>query len=219
MKNLHREETFYFDYSSEIIQGILLKIGRKEGGSDLDFAIRAYTYVRDYWPYYPYRFSLQEEDWRSSKIAQQKTGHCLDKSILLISLLRAVNIPAKLGLSRVRNHIAVEQIVEKFGSDELVPHGYVAVFLEGIWVKATPAFNKELCLKMGVHALDFDGKTDAVFQEFDAQGTNSFMEYLEDYGTFDTVPLEYMFQLMCETYPMLLQKGVKMGDILDLSLL
>jgi len=31
--------------------------------------------------------------------------------------------------------------------------------------------------------------------------------------------LEYMFQLMCETYPMILKKGVKMGDVMDLSML
>ncbi|PCH76700.1 MAG: transglutaminase [Flavobacteriaceae bacterium] len=219
MKNLHVEETFYFDYSSDIIQKIVQKLARKKGESDLDFSIKAYTFIRDFWPYYPYRFSLIKEDWKASKIAQQKAGHCLEKSIILISVLRSENIPAKLGLSRVKNHIAVEQIVEKFGSDELVPHGYVEIFLEGKWVKATPAFNKELCEKMGVHALDFDGKTDAVFQEFDALGANSFMEYLEDYGTFDTVPLEYMFQLMCDTYPLLLKRGVKMGDVLDLSFL
>ncbi|PCI06434.1 MAG: transglutaminase [Flavobacteriaceae bacterium] len=213
------KETFYFDYSSEIIQKIIQKLDKREEESDLDFSIKAYAFVRDFWPYYPYRFSLKNEDWKASKIAEQKAGHCLDKSIILISILRAENIPAKLGLSRVKNHIAVEQIVEKFGSDELVPHGYVDIFLEGKWVKATPAFNKELCKKMGVHALDFDGKNDAVFQEFDAQGANSFMEYLEDYGTFDTVPLEYMFQLMCDTYPMISKKGIKMGDVMDLSLL
>jgi len=219
MKLPNANETFNFDYSSEIIQRIVQKLDRKAAESDSDFAIRAYTFVRDFWPYYPYRFSLKKEDWKSSKIATQKAGHCLDKSIILISVLRAENIPSKLGLSRVKNHIAVEQIIEKFGSDELVPHGYVAIYLEGKWVKATPAFNKELCKKMGVHALDFDGKTDAVFQEFDEHGANSFMEYLEDYGTFDEVPLEYMFELMCDTYPMLLKNGVKMGDVMDLSML
>jgi len=219
MNSTYKEETFYFDFSEEIIQNIIKKLARKEEESDVDFAVKAYTFVRDFWPYYPYRFSLKNEDWKSSNIASQKAGHCLDKSIILISVLRAENVPARLGLSRVKNHIAVEQIVEKFGSDELVPHGYVEIYLEGNWVKATPAFNKELCEKLGVHALDFDGKTDAVFQEFDAQGANSFMEYLEDYGTFDTVPLEYMFQLMCETYPMILKKGIKMGDVMDLSTL
>ncbi len=219
MKISHVEETFYFDYSSEIIQEIIQKLDKKESDTDLDFAVKAYTFVRDFWPYFPYRFSLKKEDWKSSKIASLKEGHCLDKSIILISVLRAKNIPAKLGISRVKNHIAVDQMIEKFGSDELVPHGYVDIFLEGKWVKATPAFNKELCQKMGVHALDFDGKTDAVFQEFDAQGANSFMEYLEDYGTFDEVPLEYMFKLMCETYPLLLKKEIKMGDVLNLSLL
>ncbi|PCI34076.1 MAG: transglutaminase [Flavobacteriaceae bacterium] len=219
MEISHIKETYYFDYSSDIIQEIVKKLDKTAGESDLDYAVKAYTFVRDFWTYYPYRFSLKKEDWKSSKIASQKEGHCLDKSIILISILRAKNIPARLGLSRVKNHIAVAQIIEKFGSDELVPHGYVEIYLEGKWVKATPAFNKELCQKLGVHALDFDGETDAVFQEFDAKCANSFMEYLEDYGTFDEVPLEYMFKLMCDTYPLMIKKGVKMGDVLDLSML
>jgi hypothetical protein len=51
--------------------------------------------------------------------------------------LRAQKIPARLGLAKVKNHIAVDQIVEKFGSDVLVPHGYIEIYLDNKWKSHT----------------------------------------------------------------------------------
>lgn len=218
MEPTYLEENSNFDYSSEGIQDLVKKI--EDGAFDaspLDFALKAYHYIRDAWPYNPYRFSLIENDWRASKICTHKTGHCLDKAILLISVLRAKNIPARLGLAKVRNHIAVEDIIEKFGNDVLVPHGYVELYLNGKWVKATPAFNKSLCEKLNVEPLEFDGIHDSLFQAYDSSGTSVFMEYLEDYGAFDHVPLTYMFDLMKDTYPPLREKNVDLGMVLNLK--
>ncbi|MCF2876457.1 MULTISPECIES: transglutaminase-like domain-containing protein [Tenacibaculum] len=213
-------ENFNFDFLHENLQNLLIEVDDNfKELTKKDFAIKAYYYVRDKWPYNPYRFSLIEEDWKSSLISTQKTGHCLDKAIIYISLLRSQDIPARLGLAKVKNHIAVEDIVEKFGNDVLVPHGYVELFLNDNWVKATPAFNQSLCEKLGVKALDFDGEHDSLFQEYDLSGNVNFMEYLEDYGTFKNVPLPYMFQLMQETYPPLQKSGVNLGIVLNLAAL
>ncbi len=211
-------ENSNFDYSHLHIQQLLHTVSPDyKTLSDKDFAIKAYLYVRDTWDYFPYRFSLFEKDWKASKICQLEKGHCLDKAIIMISLLRARNIPARLGLAKVKNHIGVDEIVKKFGNDVLVPHGYVEVFLNNKWVKATPAFNTSLCEKLGVDVLEFDGENDSLFQPFDQSGSHSFMEYLEDYGTFDHVPLPYMLELMKETYPPLQKNDVKLGVVLDLN--
>ena len=210
------KESYNFDYDSDIVKDHLNKIDL-QGLSEKEIAIKLYIHVRDFWPYYPYRFSLKSTDWKASEIIQHKNGHCLDKSVLLISFLRANNIPARLGLAKVKNHIAIEHIVDKFGSDVLVPHGYVALFLNNKWVKATPAFNFELCDRLGVSTLEFDGENDSLFQEFDKTGNHSFMEYLEDYGTFDEVPLQFMLELMQEHYPPFLKNNIKLGDVLDLN--
>ena len=74
---------------------------------------------------------------------QKEDGHCIDKAVLLIALARAADIPARLCLAKVRNHIATGKLEEKIGTNILVPHGYVELWLEGQWVKVTPAFNKE----------------------------------------------------------------------------
>ena len=70
-------------------------------------------------------------------------------------------------------------------------HGYVSVFLYGKWVKATPAFNIELCEKFGLKPLEFDGRKDSLYHEFDLKG-NQHMEYLLDRGTFEDFPYAQM---------------------------
>jgi transglutaminase-like putative cysteine protease len=163
-------------------------------------AVRIYYAVRDGWKYNPYNISLQDDALLASNILQKEDGHCIDKAVLMIALLRAAEIPARLCLAKVRNHIAAERMTEAFGTDELTPHGYVEVWLNERWVKATPAFNKELCEKLGVAPLDFDGQHDSVFQEFDRAG-GQFMAYLEEYGCFDDVPLDFIYDNMKAHYP------------------
>jgi len=213
----YTEETFHFDFSDEKIQKIVTFLDKGEIVTKKEFAIKAYLYVRDTWQYDPYRISLINEDWKASNLISQKRGHCIDKVVILITILRAAGIPARLGLAKVKNHIAVDHIIEKFGSDILVPHGYIEIHLNNKWIKATPAFNKELCKLLHVHVLEFDGEQDSIFQEFDQTGNRVFMEYLHDYGTFNEVPLPFMFQLMIDHYPKIKENGVTLGSVLNLS--
>ncbi|MEQ9009616.1 MAG: transglutaminase-like domain-containing protein, partial [Ekhidna sp.] len=161
-----------------------------------------YLKVRDNWRYNPYDISFRKEALKASNIARKDHGHCIDKSVLYIAGLRALGIPAKLHLAKVKNHIAIERLTEKFGTNELTPHGMVDVFLNEKWVKATPAFNQELCRLTGVEPLEFDGSEDSIFQEYNQEG-KEFMEYLDDYGSFDDVPLDFIERNMKENYPKL----------------
>jgi hypothetical protein len=66
--------------------------------------------------------------------------------------------------------------------------------------EATPAFNKRLCDFLGVEPIEFDGLSDAIFQEYDRDG-NVFMEYLHDYGAFPDVPYEMFLDELDKHYP------------------
>jgi len=191
--------TYFFDYKSNEIQG-LIKEFKTDTLTLKEKAIGWYYKVRDQWRYDPYNIHLIQEEYRASKVAMKPYGHCVDKSILLVAGLRALQIPARIHLAKVKNHIAVERLTEKFGTNELTPHGMVNVFLDQKWIKVSPAFNKELCEKCNVAPLEFDGENDSMFQEFDSKG-NVFMEYLEDYGHFEDVPFEFMIKNMEENYP------------------
>ncbi|MAM23465.1 MAG: transglutaminase, partial [Croceibacter sp.] len=174
--------TYYFDFDNNLIQNLISEI--KKDDSKNNQAIRIYTKIRDEWLYDPYHISFSKQKYRASHIAQKTTGNCVEKSILLIACLRALNIPARLHLGKVKNHIAVERLEEKFGTNELTPHGMVNVLLNNEWLKMSPAFNATLCEKFNVDPLEFDGYTNSYLQQYNTQG-DLFMEYLEDYGHFN----------------------------------
>ncbi|MFT5167606.1 MAG: transglutaminase-like putative cysteine protease [Saprospiraceae bacterium] len=193
------QATYFFDYEDDNVQRLIadLKIADL---SDQEKAIASYLMVRDGWRYNAYKLYFAKEKWRASEVARQKEAHCIDKSVLLVAVLRGLGIPARIHFAKVKNHIAVDKLVEKFGTNELSPHGIANVFLNGKWVKASPAFNAELCEKCNVAPLDFDGENDSVFQEYDREG-NTFMEYLEDYGHFEDLPFDFIMNNIQENYP------------------
>lgn len=191
--------SYFFDFENDFIRR-LIEPYKDETMSDKQKTIGLYLMVRDKWKYDPYTISLAKEKYRASVIAQKNSGNCVEKSILLIACLRAVNIPARLHLGKVKNHIAVERLIEKFGSNELTPHGMVNVFLNNQWLKMSPAFNKSLCKKFKVEPLEFDGESHSFLQSYNSEGSK-FMEYTEDYGHFDDVPLAFMKKNIKAHYP------------------
>ena len=195
--------SYFFDFEDELIQDLITPL---EGLSEKEKAVALYTKIRDDWKYNPYSISLSKETYRASAIAGKTEGNCVEKSIVLIACLRAAGIPARLHLGKVKNHLAVERLTEKFGSNELTPHGMVNVFLDGKWLKISPAFNASLCERLNVEPVDFDGETDSFLQQYDSQGS-IFMEYTDDYGHFEDVPVEFMVQNVKEHYPHIFDRG------------
>ncbi len=193
------QPTYFLDFNSESIQEFVTDVDSTYK-TDKDKSIALYTKVRDHFKYDPYSISLTKDNYRASVIAQKTSGNCVEKSIVLIAGLRALGIPARLHLGKVKNHIAVERLMEKFGSNELTPHGMVNVLLNGKWLKLSPAFNKELCTKFNVEPLDFDGENSSFLQQYNSTG-NRFMEYVEDYGFFEDVPLDFMLDNIKTHYP------------------
>jgi len=196
--------TYYFDYESDEIQKLIQEF-KTDTLTPKEKAKQVYLKIRDQWRYNPYRISLDKNSYKASVISKKTETHCIDKSILLIASLRGLKIPAKIHLAKVKNHIGVERLVEKFGTNEISPHGMVDLFLDGKWLKVSPAFNIELCHKCNVNPLEFDGEKDSIFQEFDNSG-NKFMQYIEDYGSFEDVPLNFIIKNFKENYPEIIKK-------------
>jgi len=152
-------------------------------------AIRLYYAVRDgiwYDPYYPFYLP---EHYRASNVLRSGRGYCVCKASLLCALGRACNIPSRLGFADVKNHLATRQLLDYLGSDLFVYHGYVEFYLEGRWVKATPAFNKELCDRHRVAPLEFNGREDSISHPYNLE-KRLFMEYVADHGTYADIPLD-----------------------------
>lgn len=202
--------TYFFDFENPAIQKLVAEY-QNQAISNRQKAIAIYRKVRDDWRYNPYHISFRKENHQASRIAQKDNGNCVEKSILLIACLRAVNIPARLHLGKVKNHLAVERLIEKFGSNELTPHGMVNLHLNGKWLKASPAFNQSLCHKFNVEPLEFDGKNSSFLQQFNNQGS-LFMEYTDDYGYFADVPLAFMVKNLKQHYPHIFDTGNHITD-------
>lgn len=199
MQTEQLKPTFFLDSDHPNIVGFARAI-TKGCSTEKDRAIALFNTVRDNYFYDPYHLDLRPQTLIASNILERKSAYCVEKAVLLCTLLRAAKIPARLNFGNVKNHIAVDRIVEILKTDVLVFHGCTEVLLNGVWLKITPAFNKGLCEKIGVPVLDFDGESEAVFQQFSNDGS-TFMEYLHDYGSFDDLPYGKMLSSFKENYP------------------
>jgi transglutaminase-like putative cysteine protease len=171
-----------------------------DGGRDpVEAAIRLYYDVRDGIWYDPYLPFYKSQHYRASHVLEFGRAFCIGKAGLLCALGRAVGIPSRLGFADVRNHLTTRQLMEFLGSDIFVFHGYTELFLDGKWVKATPAFNAELCRRHRVSPLEFNGREDSIFQPYN-QDQRLFMEYLTDHGSYADIPVERIVAAMRETY-------------------
>ncbi|MEW5909582.1 MAG: transglutaminase-like domain-containing protein [Thermodesulfobacteriota bacterium] len=162
-------------------------------------AIRLYYRVRDDIRYDPYTPFHLPEHYRAGAILERKRGYCVPKASLLCAMGRACRIPTRIGFATVKNHLATRQLIEYIGSDIFVYHGYVEFYLNNKWVKATPAFNAELCFRHRVAPLEFNGKEDSIFQSVNLE-EKRFMEYIEDHGTHADIPLEKILSAWKKTY-------------------
>ena len=170
------------------------------GQTDRERAVSLYLAVRDRLRYDPYRIDLSPQGMRASTALSQGFGWCVPKAVALAAVARAAGIPARLGFADVRNHLSTERLRQTMKTDVFAWHGYTALWLDGAWRKATPAFNLSLCEKFGLLPLEFDGRQDSVFHEFD-QGGRRHMEYLCDHGQFADVPEDLFFGHLRACYP------------------
>jgi transglutaminase-like putative cysteine protease len=158
-------------------------------------AVALYYAVRDGIRYDAYRIDFSREGFRASRALADGYGFCISKAALLSAAARYVGIPARLGFGDVRNHLSTEKLRRRMKTDLFIFHGYSELWVDGRWVKATPAFNLGLCEKFGVLPLEFDGRTDALFHPFNADG-NLHMEYVRDRGVYPDIP----YVLICTTW-------------------
>ncbi len=183
-----------------------------EGAPDPRAAIlRLYSTVRDTIVYDPYVNFADPANYRASGVLAAGRAFCIGKSALLAASARVIGVPARVGYADVRNHLTSPRIYEKIKTDIFRWHSYTELYLSGRWVKATPAFDRALCDRVGLKPLEFDGETDSLFQPFDQAGRRH-MEYLKDRGTFSDVPFDTITADFRTTYPSLMSGDGLAGD-------
>jgi transglutaminase-like putative cysteine protease len=176
------------------------------GADDRERAVALYYAVRDGVRYNPFLDFSDERVFRASDTLAAGEGFCIGKAALLAAAARAAGIPARVGFADVKNHLTTPRLAQYMGSDAFVYHGFTELWLEGRWVKATPAFNIELCRRFRVRPLEFDGREDSLYHPFD-EDDRRHMEYLRYRGTHADVPVEEIQREFREVYPALYRLG------------
>jgi transglutaminase-like putative cysteine protease len=172
-----------------------------DAGTARGKAVRLFDAVRDRIRYDPYHIRMEPGWFRASTVLRDGRAFCIPKAVLLAAAARAVGIPSAVGLSDVTNHLNSPKLRGRMGGREIfLNHGWTALCIDGTWLKASPAFNAELCARMNVPPTRFDGEHDAVLQATDAQGRQQ-MAYLRDHGVWSDLPYARIQQDFEGYYP------------------
>lgn len=193
--------TPYLDYKNDIVIEFVDKY--RGHGSLFQQALNLYYAVRDKLSYNPHHIELSLEGLRASRCIEKRRGWCVNKAVVYAACCRAIGVPAVLGYADVKNHITTPKLKARMGSDIFYWHSYAMLYLEGNWVKATPAFNERLCNKFGIIAAEFNGVDDSIFLPFNKAG-DKHMEYLQFRGEYADLPLASILETYREFYPDLL---------------
>jgi transglutaminase-like putative cysteine protease len=186
--------------------------------SQLEKAVALYYRIRDGIRYTPYLDYGAPEMYRASCVLSNGYGFCISKASLLAACGRALGIPSRVGFADVKNHLNTPRLRKMNGGDLMRWHAFTEFYLQGKWVKSTPAFNLELCTRFRVKPLEFNGTDDSIFHPFDAD-QRKHMEYVHERGSFADVPFSAITATYKKYNPGLLgdNTGGDFGDDAQLS--
>ena len=176
-----------------------------------DKAVALFYFVRDQIKFNSYAAGEILEYNKASVILEKGNGFCYQKAIVLAAMARAPGIPARLGFADIRNHLLSEKFREKmFGNNVLVYHGWAELFIEGNWVRVTPAYDIDMCIENGFIPVDFDGVNDARLHSHTGDG-RLHIEYIREHGHYDDLPWEEILNARDE---LLAELGVDVGTFM-----
>jgi transglutaminase-like putative cysteine protease len=202
MDTCYLQNAPFIDSDAENVRAFA-ELSRAAGSSPRQVAVDLYYRVRDGIRYNPYIDFGDPEMYRASSVLRKGYGFCISKASLLTACSRALGIPARIGFGDVKNHMNSPRLRAINGGDVMRWHAFTELYLEDRWVKATPAFNLELCTRFRLKPLEFDGREDSIFHPFDADQRRH-MEYLKMRGSFADVPFEKIIATYRKYSPQLL---------------
>lgn len=193
------EPTFFIDADAGSVQDMAAEIA---GGlpDPAEKAKAIFYWTRDRIRYSPYAMSTDPADYKASSIIDRGIGWCVQKACVLAALLRAAGIPSRLGFADIRNFQTTAKLKNLMQTDIFFYHGYAELLINRKWLKATPAFNREMCEKFGHMPVEFDGHSNALLPETSLDG-QPHITYINDRGTFADLPFEDLFATFHRKYP------------------
>ncbi len=128
---LYLEETKLLDFNNILIQQLITDNNWRNLDTR-DQILNVYNYVRD-----EIKLGYNKKDeMKSSEVLKDHYGQCNTKGILLMSLLRALNIPCRLHGSYVDKKLqygALKGLFYKLSPNEIL-HSWVEIFYNDEWL-------------------------------------------------------------------------------------
>ncbi len=167
--------------------------------SPIETARRLFYFVRDEIRYNPVSPMFMVEDYQAGTILERGYGYCVQKAIVLSALARGAGIPCRLCFADIVNHRTPPDLQKLMGTNLFTYHGYNEMYLNGRWLKATPAFDRRMCERNDFRLCEFDGEHDGMLPATDLHGNRHF-EYVRQWGCFADPPLTDMLHAYVEVY-------------------
>ena len=196
---IYLKPTFFIDSDSKEIINLANKLTENTNGIR-EKAKSIFYWTRDEILYDPYEsFTFERKDYKASNIIKQKKGWCVQKACVLAALARSLQIPSRLHFGDIRNHRVPEKLIKAMKTNLFVYHGYTELYIDGSWLKATPAFNISLCQKFDLKTVEFDGIHDGMLPETTKDG-QKYIEYVKDRGVTNDFPFDTLFETIRKFY-------------------
>jgi transglutaminase-like putative cysteine protease len=196
--DVYLKETEFFDFNSKIVQQTLEKLDL-EGLSKREMAIRLFYHVRDSITYSIKPVDLEKITYTASHVLSQDKSFCIPKAIALGTLARGMGIPSRIHFVDFINHRLSDELEKFWGTKVMAAHCYSELYIDGKWVKATPALDKAVCDKHNFKTVEFDGTTDAMLHSIDKDG-NPHAEYIRDRGAKSDMSIGLVANVFSEIY-------------------
>ncbi len=200
------QETNYIDYNNLIISEIIDSLDLKSDDK-LNQAKKIFYHVRDSTKYSVKIISFSPQVFKASYSLSQEYSFCVPKALALCALSRAVGIPSRIHLVDFINHRLSQKLTELWGTNMMVGHCYSELYLDGQWIKATPALDIETCTRHGFIPVEFDGINDGLLKSIDNKG-NLHAEYVKDHGVYADLPYEFLMNLFENAYGKMDENGI-----------
>jgi hypothetical protein len=171
----------------------------KEHVDDVIKAKSLFYFVRDQIKYTIFVQIRREADYKATATLQKREGYCVQKAVLLTALARATSIPARLGFVDIVNHLLPQKYIALQGTNLFIYHGFTELHLNGKWIKATPAFDFDMCNENQIIPIEFDGENDTLFHPVNQEG-KPHIEYTKFHGSYDDLPYTEIINACREVY-------------------
>jgi transglutaminase-like putative cysteine protease len=191
--------TFFIDSNSTSVRDLAAQLSKNKENT-VEQVISIFNHVRDN---IKYKIDMSiysgPKDFKASLTLERKIGFCIPKSIVLVALYRACDIPARLHFADIINHRSPSYLVELMGTNVFYFHGYGEVFFRNTWFKLTPSFETDLCKRHSFPVCTFNGTSDATFPLIDLL-QQPFVEYINDRGVYADLPFSEMVSVFQRYY-------------------